>query len=137
MTIRDPSSRVSPATLANPGRLVRMSLWMVVGFVAVYFLTSFIGLYLVFPMLGLKEGDIVLFARSVGGWAAALIGWLLLAAAPVTGVTLAVRAQRRGARASAWIALTLNSLIALLVAYMIFDEIRMTYFPQFTFPFSG
>ncbi len=137
MTIRDPSSRVPPATLATPGRLVRMSLWMVAVFVAVYFLTSFIGLYLVFPMLGLKEGDIALFARSVGGWATALIGWLLLAAAPVTGVALAVRAQRRGARASAWIALTLNSLIALLVAYMIFDEIRMTYFPQFTFPFSG
>lgn len=137
MTTRDPSSRVSPDHLAPPGRLTRMSFWMVAAFVGVYFLTSFIELYLVFPMLGLREGDIVLFAHSVGGWVAALVGWLLLVAAPVTGVALALRAQRLGARASAWAALTLNSLAMLLVAYMIFDEIRMAYFPQFTFPFSG
>jgi pimeloyl-ACP methyl ester carboxylesterase len=110
---------------------------MVAVFVGVYFLTSLIGLYLVFPMLGLREGDILLFAHSIGGWVAAVAGWLLLAAGPVTGVVLAARALRLGARASAWVAFALNALVTLFVAYTVFDEIRMAYFPQFTFPFSG
>ncbi len=137
MTILSPSSRASPERPGRPRRVAGWSLWVVAVFVGVYFLTSLVGLYLVFPVLGLQQGDIFLFAHSVGGWVAAVVGWLLLAAAPVTGVVLAVRALRLGGRASAWVALALNALVTLFVAYTVFDEIRMAYFPQFTFPFSG
>lgn len=137
MTILSPSSRTSPKKPEKSSQLTRWSLWMVAVFVGVYFLTSLIGVYLVFPMLGLREGDLFLFAHSVGGWVAAVVGWLLVAAAPVTGVVLAVRALRLGARASTWAAFALNTLLTLFVAYGVFDEIRMAYFPQFTFPFSG
>jgi hypothetical protein len=46
---------------------------MLPGFVAVFMITSFVSLYLIFPMLGLTEGDT--FAHSVAGWIAAVIGW--------------------------------------------------------------
>lgn len=137
MTTLSPSPRTLPKQPEKSSRLAKRSLWMVAIFAGVYFLTSLIGLYLVFPMLGLHEGDIFLFAHSIGGWVAAVVGWLLLAAGPVTGVVLAVRALRLGARASAWAAFALNALVTLFVAYTVFDEIRMAYFPQFTFPFSG
>jgi hypothetical protein len=137
MATLTPPPRTSSRQLQQPTRLTRWSLWMLPGFLAVFMLTSFAWLYLVFPMLGLKEGDIVLFAHSVGGWVAAVIGWALLVAAPVGGVVFAVKALRRGGRVGAWVGLVLNSLVTLMVAYMVFDEIRMAYFPQFTFPFSG
>jgi hypothetical protein len=136
-TFLSPSSRTLPKRPEKSSRLTRWSLWMVAVFVGVYFLTSLIGSTLVFPMLGLQEGDLFLFAHSIGGWVAAVVGWLLLAAGPVTGVVLAVRALRLGAHASAWVAFVLNVLITLFVAYSVFDEIRMAYFPQFTFPFLG
>jgi hypothetical protein len=137
MTALTPSPRTTSRQLWKPTRLTRWSLWMVPGFAAVFMFTSSIWSTLVFPLLGLKEGDIVLFARSLGGWAAAVIGWALLAAAPAAGLVFAVRALRRGGRIGARVGLVLNSLVALVVAYMVFDEIRMTYFPQFTFPFSS
>ena len=137
MTTLSPSSRTSPKHPEKSRLLTRWSLWMVAVFIGVYFLTSLLWLYLVFPMLGLQEGDILLFAHSVGGWVAAVVAWLLLAAGPVTGVVLAVRALRLRARASAWVAFALNALITFFLAYSVFDEIRMAYFPQFTFPFSG
>jgi hypothetical protein len=56
---------------------------MLPAFGLVYLATSFIGLYLVFPLLDLKEGDIFLFDRSVAGWAWAIGFWLLLVAAPI------------------------------------------------------
>ena len=136
MTTLNPSPP-TPRRREESTRLTRRALWMFPAFVVVYFVTSFVGLYLVFPMLGLQEGDIFLFANSVAGWTAAVIGWLLLGAAPVAGVTYAVMALRRGAHLGAWVGLVVNALLMLLVAYMVFDEIRMTYFPQFTFPFSG
>jgi hypothetical protein len=46
-----------------------------------------------------------------------------------------VKALRRGGQAAAWAALVVNGLVGVLFAYQIFDEIRMTYFPQFTWPF--
>jgi alpha-beta hydrolase superfamily lysophospholipase len=98
MTTLSPSSRTSPKQPEKSSRLTKWSLWMVAVFVGVALLTSLIELYLVFPMLGLHEGDLLLFAHSIGGWVAAVVGWLLLAAAPVTGVVLAVRALRLRAR---------------------------------------
>ncbi len=137
MTTVSPPSRTSRHLSQTPTRLTRWSLWMLPISLVVFALTSFVSLYLVFPILGLQEGDITLFAHSVGGWVAAVIGWALMAAAPVAGVAFAVRALRRGGRAGAWVGLVLNSLVTLMVAYMAFDEIRMAYFPHLTFPFSG
>lgn len=131
---RDPE-----VALREPGqvpRLTRWSLLMVPAFIVIYFVTSLIGLYLIFPILDLHEGDLLLFARDVAGWMAAIVTWLLLAAAPITGVVLAVKAVRRGGRLSAWFGLVLNAALTLLVSYMVFDEIRMTYFPQMSFPFG-
>jgi uncharacterized integral membrane protein len=61
--------------------------------------------------------------------------WAVIAAAPAAGVVLATRALRRQRRNSAWGALVVNALIALLVAYQVFDEIRMSYFPDWSWPF--
>lgn len=113
------------------------SMWMIAVFVFAYLLTSFVGVYLIFPLLGLQEGDIFLFARSAGGWAAAVISWLVLIAGPIVGVVLAIRALHLEAGGRAWVALALNALAVLFTAYLMFDEMRMTYFPGFTFPFSG
>jgi hypothetical protein len=137
MTTLTPSPRTAAPQPEEASRLTRWSLWMLPTFALVYFATSFIGLYLIFPLLGLKEGDILLFDRSVAGWAWAIGLWLLLVAAPVAGVVLAVKALRRGGRSVAWTGFALNGVLVLLSAYMIFDEIRMTYFPDITFPFGS
>ena len=134
MTPLTPSKGPAIARAGEDVRLTRWALWMVPGFAAVYFATSLVGLYLVFPLLGLNEGDIFLFARDAAGWAVSVVGWLLLACAPVAGLVLASRALRHGGRAGAWIALVLNAVLLLLTAYIAFDEIRMTYFPTMTFP---
>jgi uncharacterized membrane protein len=106
-------------------------------FAFAYMLTSFVGAYLVFPVLGLKEGDVYLFAHSVAGWVAAAASWLVLAAAPVAGVVFGVRALRLEASNRARLGLVLNGLALLFTVYLVFDEIRMAYFPGFTFPFPG
>jgi hypothetical protein len=106
-------------------------------FAFAYMLTSFVGVYVVFPLLGLHEGDVYLFAHSVAGWVAAVGSWLVLAAAPVAGVMFAVRALRLEVSNRARLGLVLNALALLFTAYSVFDEIRMAYFPGFTFPFPG
>jgi hypothetical protein len=137
MTTLKPSPSTESPRLEDPTRLTRRSLWMIPTFVVVYFVTSFVGLYVIFPLLGLNEGDVFLFAHNPAGWITAVVGWVLLAAAPVAGVWLATLALRRGARSGAWLAMIANAIVTLFVVYMVFDEIRMAYFPQFTFPFSG
>ena len=136
-TTTRPAPRSPLGPLAEPRRLTSWSWWMLAVFVVAYLLSSYVGAYLVFPLLGLKEGDIFLFARNAGGWAAASISWLLLIAGPVAGVVLAVRARRLHAGAVVWPPLLLNTVALLFTAYLAFDEIRMTYFPGFTFPFPG
>lgn len=106
-------------------------------FVAIWAVVDIVTVYVIFPVIGLEQGAILLFAHSTAGWSAAIITWALLALAPVTGLVLAARALRRGGRTGAWLALALNSLTALLTAYFVFDQLRMTYFPQFTFPFGA
>ena len=137
MTTLTPSPKSTAHQPEDASRLTRWSLWMLPTFVAAYLATSFIGLYLIFPLLGLSEGDILLFARNVAGWAVAIAFWLLLGAAPVAGVVFAVKALRRGGRVGAWVGLVVNAALILVVAYTLFDEIRMTYFPQVTFPFPS
>lgn len=137
MTTISRTSRTSPDRRAEGRRLSSLSFWMLGVFVFAYILTSFAGVYLVFPLLGLKEGDVFLFAHSAGGWVAATISWLLLLAGPLAGTVFASRALRLGAKARGWSALTLNALAMLSTVYLMFDEIRMAYFPTFTFPFPG
>lgn len=138
MSTLTPSRRAQSADdVARGRRLARWSVTMLAVFVVVYFVTSFVGLYVVFPLLGLQEGDLFLFAHSVAGWVAAVVGWVLLAGAPAWGLSLGVRARRLGARTTAVVGIVLNAAVLLLVAYMAFDEIRMAYIPGFTFPFSG
>lgn len=115
--------------------LARWSVWMPVAFVVVYFLVSFVSLYVAFPLLGLQEGDLFLFAHSAAGWVVAVVGWLLLAVAPVTGLVLGVRARRLGAGTTAVTGIVLNAAVTLLLAYLVFDEIRMAYIPSFTLLF--
>lgn len=138
MSTLTPSRRVqAPDDVARGRRLARWSVLMLAAFVVVYVVTSFVGLSIVLPTLGLQEGDLFLSAHSVAGWSAAVVGWLLLGAAPVSGVWLGVRGRRLGAGATAVVGIVLNALVLLLVAYTVFDEIRMAYIPGFTFPFPS
>jgi hypothetical protein len=109
--------------------------WAMVGaFVVLWFalgLVTFASL----GWFGLAEGDLVLMAHSVGAWVWFVVCWAMVAAAPVAGMVLARQALRRGARWGARASLATHGLIALLVAYQVFDEIRMSYFPDWTWPF--
>ncbi|HET8593783.1 MAG TPA: hypothetical protein VFM07_00945 [Intrasporangium sp.] len=137
MTTISPVSRASLDRGAEARRLSSLSFWMLGLFAFAYLLTSFAGVYLVFPLLGLKEGDVFLFAHSAGGWAAATISWLLLLSGSVAGVVFAERARRLQVEARVWVGLLLNALALLFTLYLMFDELRMAYFPSFTFPFAG
>ena len=109
--------------------LMRWSWAMVPVFVVVWFVVGLVS-YASLGLFGLHEGDLVLMAHSVAAWAFDVASWLALAAAPVLGIALAVRAERAGAHAPAWaIALGVNAVVLLVVAYQVVDEIRMSYFP--------
>jgi hypothetical protein len=84
---------------------------------------------------GLNEGDLVLMAHSWVAWVWFVASWAVVAVAPVAGMALAGAAMRRGARWPARASLVTNGLVALLVAYQVFDEIRMSYFPAWSWPF--
>ncbi|GAB3436172.1 hypothetical protein GCM10027517_05840 [Phycicoccus ginsengisoli] len=121
----------------DPRRLTRGSWWMVPVFPVVFWLTDLLGTYGLLPLLGLQEGDLPLMARNAAGWVVETALFLGLAAAPVTGVVLAATALRRGGRAGAWTGLAVNAALVLVAVYLFADAVRMTYFPSFTFPFSG
>jgi hypothetical protein len=53
---------------------------------------------------------------------------VLMAAAPLAGVILAIRALRRHAGRPAHAALAVNGLLLLFVLYQFFDAIRMSFF---------
>ena len=131
----------TPQTTAHPDeqahRLTRRSFWMLGLFVLAYFATSFVGLYIVVPLLGLNEGDLFLFARNPAGWAFEILFLLVVLAPPVLGVGYAAKALRRGAHAAAWTALVVNALFVLVMVYTFLDAIRMTYWPEWTFPFGS
>lgn len=116
-------------------RLTRWSLLMVPLGLVVWVAVGIIA-YASLGLFGLSEGDLILMAQSVAAWIFDLVLWAILAAAPVAGVVLAAKALRRGGHVGAWAGLVLNGLVALVVAYQVFDEIRMSYFPGFTWPFG-
>jgi hypothetical protein len=74
------------------------SLWMVPTFLAVFFVTSYVGQYVMLPWLGLGEGDLMLMERGVAGWTSEIAFGLLLVAPAVAGVVLAVAALRHAGR---------------------------------------
>jgi hypothetical protein len=106
-------------------------------FFLVYLVTDVVGEYVVLPLLDLDEGSLPLMARNAGGWLSETGLFLVAVAAPVIGLVLGVKALRRGGHTAAWTAVVVNLGFALVMAYTLFDAIRMTYFPGFTFPFGG
>ena len=124
----------APSTKAVSARLTFWSWAMPIVFVVVWFILGLIA-FASLGLFGLHEGDLVLMAHSWAAWVFFVVCWVVIAAAPVAGVVLATKALRRQRRGSAWAALVVNALIALLVAYQVFDEIRMSYFPHWSWPF--
>lgn len=92
--------------------------------------TSIVELYVVFPILGLNEGDLLLMARNAAGWAWQLLFFAVVLVAPVAGIWLGAMAAKAKARWVAWLAIAANSLVVLALAYNLFDIIRMTYWPN-------
>lgn len=129
MTAFAPSPETTAAPDHGTARLTRWSLAMIPIFVIVFFVTDIVGTFLVLPLLGLSEGDLFLFAHSAAGWIAEILLFLVGVAAPVTGVVLGAKALRRGGKAGAWAGLVVNAGLALMVCYMLFDAIRMAYWP--------
>ena len=134
-TLTPPRTAGSP--LRSARQLTRWSLLMVPAFLVVFWTTDLIGTYVMLPLLGLEEGDLPLMARDLAGWTVETLLFLVAVAVPVLGVVLARTALRRGGRWGAWVALALNAATALLMVYVFADAVRMTYFPEVTFPFGG
>jgi uncharacterized membrane protein len=97
-------------------------------FVVVYFVTGFVGEYVVLDLLGLPEGSLFLMAGGVAGWVTEVGFALLLIAAPVAGVVFARRALSTERSRMAWAGLVLNGLLVLVVVYTFVDAVRMSYF---------
>lgn len=123
----------TPGTAAAPdhgaGQLTRWSLAMIPVYLVVFFVTDVVGTYLVLPLLDLNEGDLFLFAHNAAGWVAEILLFLVGLAAPALGVTFGWRALRRGGRLGAWVGVVINTGLVLVVCYMLFDAIRMAYWP--------
>lgn len=128
MSITTPAPHTTSHAPGSSARMTRRSLLMLPLFAAVFFVTSFVGEYVVLDLLGLPEGSLFLMEEGVAGWVTEIVFALLLVAAPVAGVWFAVRALRDEGRWPAWTGLVLNALLVLFVAYMFVDAIRMTFF---------
>lgn len=129
MTAVAPSPRTTAHADEQAHRLTRWSLAMIPIFVVVFIVTDVVGTFVVLPLLGLSEGDLFLFAHNAAGWVAEILLFLIGVLAPVAGVVLGVKALRRGGRAGAVAGLVVNAGLALVVCYMLFDAIRMAYWP--------
>jgi hypothetical protein len=119
--------------LLNPmhdERAERMSRWswlMLPTFAVAFLLTNF-AYGPVLRIRGQHEGDLLAMTEDVAGVALEAGFAVLLAAAPLVGVILAIRALRRHAGRPAQAALAANGLLLLLVLYQFFDAIRMSFF---------
>lgn len=118
----------------TPSTLTRWSWAMVAAFLVLWFASGLVT-FASLGWFGLGEGALVLMAHSWASWVWFVVTWAIVAVAPVTGIVLAAAAMRQGARWSARGSLVTNALVALLVAYQVFDEIRMSYFPSWSWPF--
>ena len=125
MTLLAPT-RAPAAKETRARELTHWSWWMVPVFVVVWVAAGLLT-YAALGWFGLEEGDLVLMAHSAGAWVLDVVVWAVSAAAPVTGAVLAARALRLGAAGSARVALVLNALLVLVVAYGVVDEARMSY----------
>lgn len=134
MPARAPTPGVTHPDREHTSTLTRWSWAMVAAFVVIWFGVGSVT-FAALGLFGLAEGDLVLMAHSVPAWIWFLGSWALVAAAPAAGILLATRALRRGGRRGAWACLVANGLVAVLVAYQVFDEIRMSYFPGWSWPY--
>lgn len=105
---------------------------MVPVFLVVWALVEVALFGLVSGPLGLHEGEVLLMARSVGGWLAEIGSVALSMAAPLAGCLLGLAAVRRGGRVPSLVAVVVNASLFLLVAYMFLDDVHMTYFPSWS-----
>lgn len=104
------------------------SLLMVPAFVVVFVVASSIEAAAA-RGFGLNKGDLLLMAHSASAWVVYLLLVAALAAPLVLGLWLAWRAVRGGGWAG-WAALVLNAALLCVVLYGTFDQVRMTYWPQ-------
>lgn len=88
-------------------RWTRWSLWMLLVSLGALLVAGVLGYWLL-SVLGLEEGDLLLMAGGVAGWAAQLLVFGIMALPTVTGTTFAVRALRHGAGSLAWLGLAGN-----------------------------
>lgn len=128
MSVTTPKPHTASHAPGHGARMTRRSLLMLPLFVVAFFVTSFVGEYVVLDLLGLPEGSLFLMEEGIAGWVTEIVFVLLLVAAPVAGVWFAVRALRDQGRWPAWTGLVLNALLVLFVAYMFVDAIRMSFF---------
>jgi hypothetical protein len=78
---------------------------------------------------GLNEGDLLLMAHGASAWVVFLLLVAAMAAPLVLGLWFAWRAVRGGGWVG-WAALVLNAALLCVVLYGAFDQVRMTYWPQ-------
>lgn len=111
-------------------QLTRWSLLMLPVYLVWALGLAMVGSMILMPMLDLSEGDLLLMAGGVAGWAAEILMGLAMAAPVIVGVVLAVKGLRRGGSWVAWVALGLNALLVAQAVFSFLDAIHMTYFPQ-------
>lgn len=104
------------------------SLLMAPAFVAVFIVASSVEAA-VARGLGLDKGELLLMAHSAVAWVVFILLVAVIAAPLAFGLWLAWRAVVRGGWAG-WVALLLNAALLSVVLYGAFDQVRMTYWPQ-------
>lgn len=118
--------RLAPAPQSDADRLTRWSFYLLLVFVFAYLVAGVVGYWLL-GALGLTDGDLLLMDHSAAGWAAEIGLTLVLAAPPIVGVVLAIRAIRRGARTLAFVAGAINGLLVLMTLVTLVGNIWITY----------
>ena len=86
----------------SSSRLTTWSWAMVPGFLVLWGLSGTVYFHLLEGPLGIREGEVILMARSASGWAAEVGSVLVLLAVPFLGVLLGIRAIHRGGRWGSW-----------------------------------
>ena len=134
MTVAEKPVEQQPSLPPRPqwsaSRLTHWSWGMAGTFVFLATLSGTVFFRLVQGPLGIREGDVILMARSAAGWVAEVGSTLIVLSAPVLGVVLGARAIRRGGTWGPRAATAVNGLFALLWLYTFIDNIHMTYFPS-------
>ena len=134
MTITEqPADRQATAPPPPPPGAARLMHWswaMVPILLVVWLVVATVVFHALEGPLGIREGEVLLMARSVAGWFAETGTFLVVVAMPIAGLVLGRAALGRGARWGAWAAIAVNAALSLLIVYTFVDDIHMTYFPS-------